>query len=383
MNDLSHQLAARYTRPGSVIMVKVDHSACLALGGKFDPCYVLTLTAVPSQMSPGTNKRNAGLIQSFMADILSVPADRGIIRFETIEECNIATNGSTMAGEFDRLEKQSQDGTQTAMKRAITSASRKSVPVPRKTINGMDLNDSMNGNGMTPLAQKRKSMGATTQSSTVFELFADPERPSTAHGHAYDGLRMNGVSKEDLVGRASRLPNGRPKSMVAPPDLPRTASVPKSVQRHTSNRASQQYGMPPHRPANTNRVALSASLKPEQKSLSHVATLSKSDGRRPRDSHMDDSSVSRDSSVRRHVDQSSDPKIDARAVERVPPSNGDASSIISGKDATANSARRRSTITATPKMPAPPPIPETKTKEPKVGKRKSFLAAFRRSTAAA
>lgn len=73
-------------------MVKVDHSACLAMGGTFDPCYSLTLTAVPSEMGPSMNKRNAMLIQSFLADILSVSSDRGIVKFQPIEECNFANS---------------------------------------------------------------------------------------------------------------------------------------------------------------------------------------------------------------------------------------------------------------------------------------------------
>lgn len=60
-------------------MIKVDHSACLALGGTFDPCYILTLTTLPSEMGPTMNKRNAALIQSFKADILSVPSQMNYI----------------------------------------------------------------------------------------------------------------------------------------------------------------------------------------------------------------------------------------------------------------------------------------------------------------
>nr|POE52463.1 hypothetical protein CFP56_78861 [Quercus suber] len=368
-------------------MVKVDHSACLALGGTFDPCYMLTLTSVPSQSGPLSNRRNAAAIQSFMADILSVPADRGIIKFDTVVENNIATNGNTLAGQNELMEKQNHEGTQIAMKRAITSASRKSVPSFKHSAGRVDAHDQVpNGQSVTPLAQKRKSMGATSQSRELFEIPAGFERPSTSHGQStghntFDGLRMNGISREDLVGKNARLPNGRPKTIAAQPDVPRTASVPKSVQRNVSNRASQPVGAPAARSAAANRLALPNSFKPEQKSLSHVAALTKSEARanRPRDSYMDSESVSRDSSLRRNQDRP-DYKLDARAAEKYANSNAETSSILSGKDTTANIAKRRSTITATPKMPAPPPIPETKTKEPKVGKRKSFLAALRRST---
>ncbi|KAK1809403.1 hypothetical protein LTR12_016233 [Friedmanniomyces endolithicus] len=50
--DLSYHLAQRYTRPDSSIMIKVDHSACLALGGTFDPCYILNITTLLSEMGP-------------------------------------------------------------------------------------------------------------------------------------------------------------------------------------------------------------------------------------------------------------------------------------------------------------------------------------------
>ena len=106
VTDLSYQLAQRYTRPDSCIMIKVDHSACLAMGGTFDPCYHLTVHAVQSQMGPSTNKRNAALIQAFMADILSVPADRGIITFIAMPEENLATGGTTILGEMEKAEKQ-------------------------------------------------------------------------------------------------------------------------------------------------------------------------------------------------------------------------------------------------------------------------------------
>ena len=79
-------------------MIKVDHSACLALGGTFDPCYILTLNAVPAQMGPTANKRNAALIQTFMADILSVPSERGVVKFVPILEEKLGNWGQHPTG---------------------------------------------------------------------------------------------------------------------------------------------------------------------------------------------------------------------------------------------------------------------------------------------
>lgn len=88
------------------MMITVNHSACLILGGSFEPAYILTVTALPVQIQPTTNKRNAALIQSFMSDTLGVTPDRGIIRFQTIPEENMAISGRTILGEIERLEKQ-------------------------------------------------------------------------------------------------------------------------------------------------------------------------------------------------------------------------------------------------------------------------------------
>ena len=82
-------------------MLKVDHSACLALGGTFDPCYTLALHAVPSLMTPSANNRNAALIQRFLSETLSVPAQRGIIMFCPIPEDHLAMNGTTVQGARD------------------------------------------------------------------------------------------------------------------------------------------------------------------------------------------------------------------------------------------------------------------------------------------
>ena len=75
------------------------------MGGSFDPAYHLTISAVPVLVQSTLNKRNAALTQSFLADILNVPASRGILRFEAVPEENLATNGMTVLAEIDSLSK--------------------------------------------------------------------------------------------------------------------------------------------------------------------------------------------------------------------------------------------------------------------------------------
>jgi hypothetical protein len=138
---MSYNLSQRYSRPESSIMVNVEHSACLLLAGSFEPAYILTITALPSQLQPVTNKRNSALIQSFMADILAVPPERGILRFQPIAEENLAINGTTVMGEIERIEKSSIDSDVTAanaIKRAWTRGSRRSVHAKKPSVRNTD-----------------------------------------------------------------------------------------------------------------------------------------------------------------------------------------------------------------------------------------------------
>lgn len=464
VTDLSYHLAQRYTRPDSSIMIKVDHSACLALGGTFDPCYILNVTTVPSSMGPSINKRNAALIQSFMADILSVPSDRGIVKFTPIEEVNYAMNGTTMHGEIERLEKHQAEngGVGHAVRRAVTNASRRSLT--SSTSNGippkLDTDVKTPSSGITPNGisasdhddeakrQKRKSMTTTPPPSSaipnVFELAATEsnDRPSTAHGTPYaaeNGLRMNGISKEDLVGSAARTPNGRPKTFAgssASPDhtahdpMPSSHHQPQSQrpsashQRNSSYRksvagetASSSTTAPARRSGNipispkpdrTSKAAAAAEPPSIRDRTSKTPTETGTKSPRPpssasplpkRDTYLDNISshttdpttTSSSSASKQRKDTSTtpiiDPKLDAKASER----SRHQQSQQESKDTAANTAKRRSTVTATPKIPPPPPVPQDSRKsgaggagkeQQRVGKRKSFLSAFRRSAAA-
>jgi hypothetical protein len=352
-------------------MIKIDHSACLALGGTFDPCYILTLTTVPSQMGPTVNKRNAALIQSFMADILSVPSDRGILKFQPIEECNYAMNGTTMQSEIERVEKhQGDDGTGNAVRRAITNASRRSMTgfdkksLPKldtdvKTPNGAPATAPVVNGGRKSTDNRRNSQVSpplTSAIPNVYELSAvsGDERPSTSHGASYaaeNGLRMNGISNEDL----SKTSNGRPKTIAGSEPMPkpptRTSSQQKQRSR-TSVKTEQKAANIPISPKPKQQVSERPKSGPPPKTkdiyLDNVTTVSL-----------------------QKAGQIFDTKLDARAAEK--------NRQLDSKDNAANTARRRSTVTATPKMLPPPPVPESKTL-PKVGKRKSFLSAFRKST---
>ncbi|KAH0541973.1 hypothetical protein FGG08_003605 [Glutinoglossum americanum] len=105
VTGFSNQLSTRYQRPETSIMIDVTHSACMMLAGSFEPTYVLTITALKTHIQPATNKRNTALLQQWMTENLGVEASRGIVKFAAIPEENLATNGVTVLGEIEALDK--------------------------------------------------------------------------------------------------------------------------------------------------------------------------------------------------------------------------------------------------------------------------------------
>ncbi|EME47371.1 hypothetical protein DOTSEDRAFT_50786 [Dothistroma septosporum NZE10] len=390
VTDLSYHLAARYSRPDSCVMVKVDHSACLALGGTFDPCYMLTITTVPSQMGPTTNKRNAALIQSFMADILSVAPERGIIKFEAIPEDNYAINGTTILGEIERQEKQQSSDAPNSVRRAISNG-RKNIPSFKKSLPKLNTDSKPTGpqstesrsahpdmESSTSTANRRKSTPNPTAAADamngVFELPAielDRKPPSTAHSQAAsagsNGLRMNGVSDADLTPQVSRSSSSdRPKTIsggiasVPAKTKPPVNGAPTSQSRYSAQQLSRG-----NRPPSFLKVdPTKRSSRPNSANKSGSPDEVKS---KPRESYVDGVMAAAATKGKRASVSRSTLDFDVK------------------KEPTANTAKRRSTITATPKMPTPPPVPDTTDSKStrSMKKRKSFMSAFRRSTAAA
>ncbi|KAL8834989.1 MAG: hypothetical protein Q9170_003510 [Blastenia crenularia] len=133
LQDLSQHLSQRYQRPTSSIFITLNHSECLLFAGTFDSAYVITITALPSQLQPVTNKRNAVMIQNFMADLLGVTPDRGIIRFVGISEEYLATNGNTIQGEIDNMSKEtSEDTTDTKRSNTLRRGRSRKTSKPEK-----------------------------------------------------------------------------------------------------------------------------------------------------------------------------------------------------------------------------------------------------------
>ncbi|KAI6246122.1 hypothetical protein HI914_05360 [Erysiphe necator] len=109
ITDISYALSTRYQRPENSILVTLSHSCCVLFGGNSEPAYMLNVTALPSQVLPITNRRNAVLLAKAMEDALGVSAERGIIKFTSISEDSLAYNGRTVGREIEELERSQEE----------------------------------------------------------------------------------------------------------------------------------------------------------------------------------------------------------------------------------------------------------------------------------
>ncbi|KJK76684.1 hypothetical protein H634G_07725 [Metarhizium anisopliae BRIP 53293] len=98
MNELTHHLSIRYSRPISSIAISLQHGMCLLFGGSFEPAYIMTITALADQVKADTNRRNAALFQSHLQQALRVTPTRGLVLFVPIVEEFSANGGAAAMG---------------------------------------------------------------------------------------------------------------------------------------------------------------------------------------------------------------------------------------------------------------------------------------------
>lgn len=174
ITELSCHLSTRYQRPVSSIVVSVHHGACMFFAGSFDAAYVVTISALPSQLLPTTNKRNAALIQKHMEDATGVKPNRGLLRFISIQEENMANNGKTTAGEIDELERSGGVAQEASPAEDSGTGIRKSLSKSRKKLSVKSLTSFRPPSGievpapeLTPPASADEALPAIPGSPTM------------------------------------------------------------------------------------------------------------------------------------------------------------------------------------------------------------------------
>lgn len=226
VTDLSHHLSMRYQRPESSIMITVNHSACLLLGGSFEPTYVLSINALPVQLQPTTNKRNAALIQNFMAESIGVPTDRGIIKFVPIQEDSLATNGMTVLGEIERVERQQAEENGGSIKRAITKSSRRSGIGKSKSSIQLSRNSSKaNAGGRTVVTPPLPSPGPFDSGVDMNPRGSNEQATPPKSSQLNQKTPKQQANKSTAKSTTTALPN------LTPPPIPEDGPAPKIGKR--------------------------------------------------------------------------------------------------------------------------------------------------------
>ena len=232
VTDLSHHLSQRYQRPESSIMITVNHSACLLLGGSFEPTYVLTISALPTQVLPTTNKRNASLIQTFMFESIGVHRDRGIIKFCPIQEECLAMNGNTILGEIENLERQQADETGSNLRRALTKNSKRSMIGKAKSSIQLSRNNSQAVQQREVVTPPLPSPGPFDSGVEVNEKGHDQLMPlQTVDSAAAKNGMKRAPSKQLKDSSRPKTAATKTGALPAPPPIPEDGPAPKIGKR--------------------------------------------------------------------------------------------------------------------------------------------------------
>lgn len=170
LSDTSSLFAQVYHRPENSILITIEQNACLLFGSSPAPAYLLTVSALPCLIAPITNLRNTILIQQALHELLRIPPNRGVIRFNSVSEENFATNGVTVMGEIEQLEQNAREENPGILKTISRSMSRKLK--------------SSSSNSM--------SLSLTTTTTSSFPLIAEAHEPPMSTGIATG--RSSGVT---------------------------------------------------------------------------------------------------------------------------------------------------------------------------------------------
>lgn len=104
LNDFRMVVSETYRKSASDIFISATSNVYIITGDSFDPAYLITVTALSSEIAAAKNIRASMRMQNFLENKLAIPQNRGVIRFHAIPETNLATNGTTVQDEIEKLE---------------------------------------------------------------------------------------------------------------------------------------------------------------------------------------------------------------------------------------------------------------------------------------
>lgn len=110
LNDLLMTMSEIYHKPTQNIMIVATTDASILISGSTEPAYLISLTALPSEIASMKNLRATTMVQEFVAESLKIPANRGVVKFQSVKEDEVGTNGITIRDEIDRIETEERRG---------------------------------------------------------------------------------------------------------------------------------------------------------------------------------------------------------------------------------------------------------------------------------
>lgn len=199
---------------------------CLLLGGSFEPTYILTINALAVQLQPTTNKRNAALIQTLMAESIGVSPDRGIIKFLPIPEENLAMNGMTILGEIERLERQYAEETSSSLKCAIINSWEKRTVFKAKS----NIQLPRNGSKASPSA-RTVSIPPTPSDERLYSGVAVNEKVMNG-STCLEPVDGKTTSKNSEPLHSKFVEMFHPNAHLAPPPVPADGPTTTEISQH-------------------------------------------------------------------------------------------------------------------------------------------------------
>lgn len=148
-------------------MITFETDTQIMMGASTEPAYLLNITALSTEIAATKNMRSTSLIQNFLAQSLGIPKERGVIKFLSINDQDLATNGMTITQE---IEKQEQEYGEE--KRVLSLRSRQSN------------------------RQSKRSQLPTTSEAAAEARYSRSDTPILTHGSDEDNLKTDVLAQE-------------------------------------------------------------------------------------------------------------------------------------------------------------------------------------------
>lgn len=104
LNDFLMTLSEIYHKPTNNIMIVARPNVHIMMAASTEPAYLVTITALPSEIASIKNLRTVMIVQDFLAEALRIPANRGIIKFHPVQEDELGSNKTTVKDEIEVLQ---------------------------------------------------------------------------------------------------------------------------------------------------------------------------------------------------------------------------------------------------------------------------------------